>query len=356
MTSSLSRAVNSTPDGRSARNACVRLSPDRLHHHTWATIDNVAGTRPSRVRSPISRCLHVLDGTGYLIASGSATPAVWRVTANATGFGYTASLLGNLSYDIEPTDLGSGDIAFDGEGIAWLSAGQDLYRIDFSAGLQAVRQARPLLNGVPPVSTGRAWVRQQRPAVRRQHVATGRYYLRPGTRAHEKRHHRRRVARPRFVLVPILPKPSCRWQDAGADQRHPPLRRKRRPRRHADLRDPDHQQRRRRRHVSRVTWSRRCRNTSVVTRHDFTCTGSNCPNTAAVNVAAAQALTLDFVVQVNRRAVAHRDQQRGDGCRRGLRRAGTLHRVDAARPTLTSTNRGSIQRHAVSVGETLPTR
>ncbi|WP_454832364.1 DUF7927 domain-containing protein [Pseudoxanthomonas wuyuanensis] len=87
------------------------------------------------------------DGTGYMIAGGTATPQVWRVTADGA-FGYTAVLAGTLSFDIAPTDLGSGDIAFDAAGNGWLSAGQDLYRFDPST-LQATRQARPLLNGAP---------------------------------------------------------------------------------------------------------------------------------------------------------------------------------------------------------------
>ncbi|HST45073.1 MAG TPA: hypothetical protein VLK29_07605, partial [Luteimonas sp.] len=90
-------------------------------------------------------------GIGYLIAGNNQTPQVWRVTPDAApgSFGYTVQNIGNLAYDTPPTNTSSGDIAFDGEGQGWLSAGQDLYSIDFAAGLQAVRQARPLLNGVP---------------------------------------------------------------------------------------------------------------------------------------------------------------------------------------------------------------
>ncbi|TMN18089.1 OmpA family protein [Pseudoxanthomonas sp. X-1] len=88
-------------------------------------------------------------GVGYLIAGGSSTPQVWRVDPNPTGYGYTVQNIGNLTYDIAPTDLGSGDIAIDADGAGWLSAGQDLYRIDFANSLVAVRQTRPLLNGAP---------------------------------------------------------------------------------------------------------------------------------------------------------------------------------------------------------------
>ena len=74
-------------------------------------------------------------GVGYLIAGNSSTPAVWRVTADPTpgSFGYTVQDIGTLTYNIAPTNTSSGDIAFDAAGAAWLSAGQDLYRIDFSA-------------------------------------------------------------------------------------------------------------------------------------------------------------------------------------------------------------------------------
>ncbi|WP_160170670.1 isopeptide-forming domain-containing fimbrial protein, partial [Luteimonas huabeiensis] len=90
------------------------------------------------------------DGVGYLIGNGGS-PVVYRVTANATGFGYAVQNIGNLQYDFAPTNIGSGDIAFDAAGFGWLAAGQDLYRIDFSApgGPRAIRQTRPLLNGQP---------------------------------------------------------------------------------------------------------------------------------------------------------------------------------------------------------------
>ncbi|MCD9032744.1 DUF11 domain-containing protein, partial [Luteimonas sp. Y-2-2-4F] len=90
------------------------------------------------------------NGVGYLVASGGS-PAVYRVTANTSGFGYAVQNIGNLQYDFAPTNTGSGDIAFDAAGFGWLAAGQDLYRIDFSApgNPQAIRQTRPLLNGQP---------------------------------------------------------------------------------------------------------------------------------------------------------------------------------------------------------------
>jgi hypothetical protein len=66
-------------------------------------------------------------GQGYLVAGG-ANPAVWRVLPSGT-FGYTLASYGTMSYDFAPTDLGSGDIAFDNAGNGWLTAGADLYRI-----------------------------------------------------------------------------------------------------------------------------------------------------------------------------------------------------------------------------------
>ncbi|HEY4529724.1 MAG TPA: isopeptide-forming domain-containing fimbrial protein, partial [Luteimonas sp.] len=92
------------------------------------------------------------DGIGYLVAGGTNTPDVWRLTPDVTpgSFGYSVARVGQLSYDNPPTDPGSGDIAFDAAGEAWLSAGRDLYTIDFDAPtLVAVRQVRPLLNGNP---------------------------------------------------------------------------------------------------------------------------------------------------------------------------------------------------------------
>src|SRR5690606_12229601 len=80
------------------------------------------------------------------------TPQVWRVTADPApgSFGYSVQLVGTLTYDFPPTDSGSGDIAFDGNGVAWLSAGRDLYTVDLAGGnLSAIRQTRPLLGGAP---------------------------------------------------------------------------------------------------------------------------------------------------------------------------------------------------------------
>ncbi|NZA28521.1 DUF11 domain-containing protein [Luteimonas sp. SJ-92] len=91
-------------------------------------------------------------GVGYLIAGNNATPEVWEVTADPApgSFGYSVANIGNLSYDQGPSNTSSGDIAFDANGVAWLSAGVDLYKVDLGGGsLVAQRQVRPLLNGAP---------------------------------------------------------------------------------------------------------------------------------------------------------------------------------------------------------------
>jgi|GEM_PF-920871 len=90
-------------------------------------------------------------GVGYLIAGNTNTPAVWRVDLDATdpnGFRYALTSVGNLSYDANPTNSSSGDIAFDSDGDGWISAGQDLYRVDMTT-LLATRQIRPTLGGTP---------------------------------------------------------------------------------------------------------------------------------------------------------------------------------------------------------------
>ncbi|WP_309085020.1 CshA/CshB family fibrillar adhesin-related protein [Chelativorans sp.] len=86
-------------------------------------------------------------GIGYFIES-AGSPRVWRVTPSGE-FNYSVQHVGNLTYDFIPTNLGSGDIAFDQNGVAWLAAGQDLYTWNPSSGFNAVRQTRPLLGGEP---------------------------------------------------------------------------------------------------------------------------------------------------------------------------------------------------------------
>jgi uncharacterized repeat protein (TIGR01451 family) len=90
-------------------------------------------------------------GIGYLVGGG-ANPPVYRVTSSST-YGYTVATAGNLTYSATPTDLGSGDIAFDAAGNGWMVVGQDVWKIS-AASLAAnapvaVRQQRPVLNGTP---------------------------------------------------------------------------------------------------------------------------------------------------------------------------------------------------------------
>ncbi|MDR6841334.1 DUF7507 domain-containing protein [Pseudoxanthomonas sacheonensis] len=88
-------------------------------------------------------------GVGYLVAGNGNNPAVWRLQASGT-FSYSLTSYGSLTYDFDPTNPSSGDIAFDNAGNGWLTAGVDLYRVDFSStSVQATRQQRPLLNGAP---------------------------------------------------------------------------------------------------------------------------------------------------------------------------------------------------------------
>ena len=88
------------------------------------------------------------SGNGYLVLGGG-NPAVVRLDPSGP-FNYTATSLGNLTFDVPPTgSTGSGDIAFDGAGNAWMLVGRDLYIVDFTT-MQAVRQTRPLLNGGVP--------------------------------------------------------------------------------------------------------------------------------------------------------------------------------------------------------------
>ncbi|MEG3791817.1 OmpA family protein [Lysobacter sp. CCNWLW3] len=248
------------------------------------------------------------NGVGYLISGGSATPDVWRVTADPTpgSFGYTVQNIGTLSYDIAPTNLSSGDIALDGDGMGWLSAGQDLYRIDFGASLQAVRQVRPLLNGAPSTISwaGVAFADDGRLFVADNGASSSYYAYDPATGV--------LTQSAPTVAVASRDLASCAFPTLAA----------------ADL------------SVNKtlaqingvpaaagatvaagdtLTYAVQLSNsggtvttvfagevvetlpanTTVVTAgNDFTCSGSNCPNTAAVNVPAGNSVTLDFVVQV----------------------------------------------------------
>ncbi len=243
-------------------------------------------------------------GVGYMIGGG-ATPEVWRVTASA-GFGYTVQNIGTLTYDFAPTSNGSGDIAFDAEGAGWMSSGQDLYRIDFSTGLQAVRQTRPLLNGSPSTIqwAGVAFADDGKLYVADNGTSSSYYAYDPRTGVVA-------LAAPTTAVAsrdlascafPTLGDPQLsvtkslaqiNGAPAGSGARIAP----------GDVLT----------YAIQITNSGGAvatlfpgdvvetlpANTSVVTAgNDFTCTGSNCPNTLAVNVAAGSSITLDFVVQV----------------------------------------------------------
>ena len=247
-------------------------------------------------------------GIGYLIAGNNQTPQVWRVTPDAApgSFGYTVQNIGNLAYDVPPTNTSSGDIAFDGEGQGWLSAGQDLYSIDFAAGLQAVRQARPLLNGVPSTINwaGVAFADDGRLFVADNSGASRYYAYDPATGALTPAAPTVAVgsrdlascafpiqAQPELSVVKTLAAINGTPAAAGATVQA------------ADV----------------VTYAITIANaggavgtlfpgevvetlpanTSVVTAGNaFTCTGSTCTNTAAVNVPAGGSTTLAFVVRV----------------------------------------------------------
>ncbi|MFT4256655.1 MAG: hypothetical protein QM599_06840, partial [Pseudoxanthomonas sp.] len=93
------------------------------------------------------------SGIGYLMAGGTS-PAVWRITPSGT-YGYTVASAGTLTFDNTPAGSNnSGDIAFDANGDAWLLVGRDLYLVS-AASLAAsapvaVRQTRPQINGALP--------------------------------------------------------------------------------------------------------------------------------------------------------------------------------------------------------------
>ncbi|HET6783089.1 MAG TPA: isopeptide-forming domain-containing fimbrial protein, partial [Pseudoxanthomonas sp.] len=248
------------------------------------------------------------DGTGYLIAGGVATPEVWEVTADPTpgSFGYTVQNIGTLSYDIAPTDLGSGDIALDAAGAGWLSAGQDLYRIDFSASLQAVRQTRPLLNGSPAAINweGVAFADDGTLYVADNSGSSSYYAYNPATGALTPTVPTTAVASRDLascafptIAPPVLSVVKSLAQingaPAGAGATVAP----------GDTLTYAIQIANTGGSVATLFSGEVVEtlpaNTTVVTAgNDFTCTGSNCPNTATTNVAAGNSITLGFVVQV----------------------------------------------------------
>ncbi|MET0582485.1 MAG: hypothetical protein ABWZ08_11015, partial [Pseudoxanthomonas sp.] len=129
--------------GRSTLYAYDPANPAHLPNSGWYVAAGPIAT-PDFPRAGMTQA-----GVGYLVAGNGATPAVWRVTPSGP-FNYSLASYGTLSYDFAPTDTSSGDIAFDAGGSGWLTAGVDLYKLDFSTSLvRATRQQRPLLNGAP---------------------------------------------------------------------------------------------------------------------------------------------------------------------------------------------------------------
>ncbi len=82
-------------------------------------------------------------GVGYFITSATtsgtgATAQMYRLERDGD-YGYRVGVPSTLTYDVAPSDLNSGDIAFDTLGVGWLVAGNDLFRVDVDAGT-ATRQ------------------------------------------------------------------------------------------------------------------------------------------------------------------------------------------------------------------------
>ena len=80
------------------------------------------------------------NGVGYLVTPVTGrTARMYRLDPAGT-FGYTAGAPTTLTYDIAPSDMGSGDIAFDQDGTGWLVTGADLYRVDVNSGTATLQQ------------------------------------------------------------------------------------------------------------------------------------------------------------------------------------------------------------------------
>ncbi|MFC4729045.1 DUF7507 domain-containing protein [Coralloluteibacterium thermophilus] len=85
------------------------------------------------------------DGVGYMITSvtgptDAPTAQMYRIERSGD-YGYVVGAPTTLRYDVNPTDRGSGDIAFDDKGYGWLVAGSDLYKIDVDAGTATRQQS-----------------------------------------------------------------------------------------------------------------------------------------------------------------------------------------------------------------------
>ena len=246
-------------------------------------------------------------GVGYLIAGGSATPQVWRINASTApgSFAYTVALLGNLSYDFAPSDLGSGDIAFDASGAGWISAGRDLYKVDVAT-LLAIRQTQPLLNGSPSTinwagvayaADGTLYLASNGAPSRYfgYNPATGVLTQAAPTTANASRDLASCAfpaqAAPQLSAVKSLAQVNGIAHVAGApvkagDTLTYAIAISNTGGAAATL------------YPGEVVETLPANTTVVSTGNSFTCTGSNCPNTAAINVPANGSVTLNFIVQV----------------------------------------------------------
>ena len=248
-------------------------------------------------------------GVGYLIGSG-ASPQVWRVTASGA-FSYSIASIGNLTFDNAPSNTGSGDIGFDAGGNGWMTAAEDLYKIDFNvAPLVAVRQQRPLLNGSPSTigwagvafgSDGRLYVANNMPSPSQYYaidLGNGTLTQTASTTANqaldlascafppEPTPAQLQVEKTLGLVngVPYVAGAAVAAGDTltyniaiehvGGDLA-------------ATLFPGD------------VVETLPANTTVVAAGNDFTCAGANCPNTAAVNVPAGTTTTLDFIVTVD---------------------------------------------------------
>ena len=243
-------------------------------------------------------------GTGYLL-SGGANPEVWSVVAQPLpSFAYTVTQLGTMNYDVAPTDTGSGDIAFDGDGTAWLAVGQDLWHLDLGT-LVATRQTRPLLGGSPSTINwaGIAFASNGTLILANNSSPSAYYQYDPGTGVitHLVDTTANSARDLTSCAFPTLPVPELSVVKT-LDQVNggPPA---------ASVFPGD---------VLRyaITISNTggaaatlypgdiletlpANTTVVIAGNDFTCAGSNCPNTNVVNIAAGSSVTLHFVVQLD---------------------------------------------------------
>ncbi|MBC7991354.1 MAG: DUF11 domain-containing protein, partial [Luteimonas sp.] len=264
---------------------------------------------PTFASASVPRAGMTSAGVGYLIGNG-ASPPVWRVTASGA-FTYAVAAIGNLTFDFAPSSTSSGDVAFDAGGNGWMTAGEDLYKIDFNvAPLVAVRQQRPLLNGSPSTiawagvafgSDNRLYVANNMPSPSRYYaldLGTGALTQTASTAANQ-------ALDLASCAFPAEPTPAqlqvektlglvngapyvagaavaagdtltynIAIEHVGGDLA-------------ATLFPGD------------VVETLPANTTVVAAGNDFTCAGANCPNTAAVNVAAGTSTTLDFIVTVN---------------------------------------------------------